>query len=372
MDYDDVISSLWADGSASVRGSRRTLVGVSESSSVPVAGVRRVGVRDVAALAGVSRQTVSRVLNDHPDVAAETTVRVQKAMADLGYRMNNAARALGTRRSHTLGVLASDALQYGPSRSIAAIEASARDAGYWVSAAFADSGDADAVAAAVDHLVAQGVEGIVVVAPHARTLQTLDALSIGIPVLTLHSAGLGAAGLGAAGVSVDHAAGARLAVAALADAGHTRIAHLAGPEDWLEAESRARGFADELAERGLPQGAVIVGDWSARSGYEAVAAVRASGVTAVFAANDQMALGLLSGLHEAGVSVPGEISVVGFDDLPDAAYYWPRLTTVRQDFEELARRVVAALTGRTDAAASDLAPIQPVLVARDSVAPPPR
>ncbi|KJQ55147.1 Lactose operon repressor [Microbacterium sp. SA39] len=322
-------------------------------------------MRDVAALAGVSRQTVSRVLNDHPDVAPETLERVRAAMGELGYRMNNAARALGTRRSRTLGVLASDALQYGPSRSIAALEASARGAGYWVSAAFADAGDADAVVSAVDHLVAQGVEGIVVVAPHARTLAVLDDLRIGVPVVTLHSAGRGARGL-----SVDQAAGARLAVAALADAGHTRIAHLAGPSDWLEAESRAEGFAAELAARGLEPGPVIAGDWTAGSGYAAADAVRRSGVTAVFAANDQMALGLLGGLHEAGLSVPGDLSVVGFDDIPDAAFYWPKLTTVRQDFDELARRAVAAAVGGAEVKAAELAPVAPVLVARDSVAPP--
>ncbi|MHC9044675.1 LacI family DNA-binding transcriptional regulator [Microbacterium saperdae] len=333
---------------------------MSDTSSEPR---RTAGVRDVAALAGVSRQTVSRVLNDHPDVAPETQERVRAAMTELGYRMNNAARALGTRRSRTLGVLASDALQYGPSRSIAALEASARDAGYWVSAAFADAGDAAAVVAAVDHLVAQGVEGIVVVAPHARTLAVLDDLRIDVPVITLHSAGQGARGL-----SVDQAAGARLAVAALADAGHTRIAHLAGPADWLEAESRADGFAAELAARGLDAGPVIEGDWSAGSGYAAVAAVRSSGVTAVFAANDQMALGLLGGLHEAGLSVPGDISVVGFDDIPDAAYYWPQLTTVRQDFDELARRAVAAVIGGV--ATEALAPVAPELIARASVAPP--
>ncbi|MBT2483648.1 MULTISPECIES: LacI family DNA-binding transcriptional regulator [unclassified Microbacterium] len=345
---------------------------MSESRSTPD---RTVGVRDVAALAGVSRQTVSRVLNDHPDVAAATQQRVRSAMAELGYRMNNAARALGTRRSRTLGVLASDALQYGPSRSIAALEAAARGSGYWVSAAFADAGDAEAVVSAVDHLIAQGVEGIVVVAPHARTLHALDALRIGVPVVTLHSAGQGARGL-----SVDQAAGARLAVAALADAGHTRIAHLAGPPDWLEAESRAEGFAAELAARGLPAGPVIVGDWSAGSGYAAASDIRTAGVTAVFAANDQMALGLLGGLQEAGLSVPADLSVVGFDDIPDAAYYWPKLTTVRQDFDELARRAIDAVVGGVapagsgptvpGSAASALAPVAPVLISRASVAPP--
>ncbi|MGQ7312148.1 LacI family DNA-binding transcriptional regulator [Microbacterium arabinogalactanolyticum] len=334
-------------------------------NETPADRTRAVGVRDVAARAGVSRQTVSRVLNEHPEVAEETRRRVLSAMAELGYRMNNAARALGTRRSRTLGVLASNAEQYGPSRSIAAIEASARAAGYWVSAAFAEAGDADAVVAAVDHLIAQGMDGIVVVAPHARTLEALNALRIDVPIVTLHSSGRGARGL-----SVDQAAGARLAVAELAGAGHTRIAHLAGPADWLEAESRADGFAAELAARGLEPGPVIAGDWSAASGYAATAAIIDAGVTAVFCANDQMALGLLGGLHEAGVRVPRDISVVGFDDIPDAAYYWPQLTTVRQDFAELARRAVAVVIADADAAASALRPVAPVLVRRDSVAPP--
>ncbi|MGC3986527.1 MAG: LacI family DNA-binding transcriptional regulator [Pseudorhodoferax sp.] len=326
---------------------------------------RPVGVREVAALAGVSRQTVSRVLNDHPEVASGTRERVLAAMNELGYRVNNAARALGTRRTRTIGILASDALQYGPSRSIAAVEAAAREAGYWMSAAFAEAADAGAVGAAVDHLVAQAVEGIVVVAPHPRTLETLDAVRVGVPVVTLHSSGYGSRGL-----SVDQAAGARLAVAALVDAGHTRIAHLAGPTDWLEARSRAEGFSAALAARALPAGPVFEGDWSAGSGHAAAGAVRASGVTAVFAANDQMALGLIGGLHEAGLAVPGDISVVGFDDVPDSAYYWPPLTTVRQDFDELARRAVAALLAGEDVEASALAPVAPVLVPRASVAPP--
>lgn len=330
------------------------------------ASTRAIGVRDVAALAGVSRQTVSRVLNDHPEVAEQTRDRVLQAMDALGYRMNNAARALGTRRSRTLGVLASDSQLFGPSRSIAAIEAAAREAGYWVSAAYAESGDADAVTAAAEHLVAQGVEGIVVVAPHARTLRAVEELSIGIRILTLHAAGRGTRGL-----SVDQAAGARLAVAALADAGHTRIVHLAGPADWLEAESRAEGYAAELADRRLQPLPAIEGDWSASSGYRALPAVLASGATAVFAANDQMALGLLTALHEHEVAVPERISVVGFDDVPDAAFYWPPLTTVRQDFAELARRAVAALIGETDAAASALAPVAPQLISRASVAAPP-
>src|SRR5690606_9480942 len=343
-------------------GVRPTLGTMSDSR---IERARTVGVRDVAARAGVSRQTVSRVLNDHPEVAPETRERVLAAMAELGYRVNNAARALGTRRTRTVGVLASNAEQQGPARTLAAIEASAREAGYWVSAAFAEAGEADAVVSAVEHLISQGVEGIVVVAPHARTLDALDALRIEVPIVTLHSSGRGARGL-----SVDQAAGARLAVGALADSGHTRIAHLAGPADWLEAESRGEGFAAEIAARGLRPGPVIEGDWSAASGYAAAAAIIDSGVTGVFCANDQMALGLIGGLHEAGIRVPGDISIVGFDDIPDASYYWPQLTTVRQDFAELARRAVDAVIGGGVPAASALDPVAPVLVPRASVAPP--
>ncbi|MFC4137710.1 MULTISPECIES: LacI family DNA-binding transcriptional regulator [unclassified Microbacterium] len=329
-------------------------------------GIRAVGVRDVAALAGVSRQTVSRVLNEHPDVAPDTRDRVLAAMEELGYRMNNAARALGTRRTRTIGVLASDALQYGPSRSIAAIEASAREAGYWVSTAYADSGDTASVRAAIEHLRAQAVDGLVVFAPHARTLDVLKDLDTGIPTVALHTADRSA-------LSVDQIAGARLAVAALADAGHLRIAHLAGPADWLEAEARVSGYAAELDARGLDFRMTLRGDWTARSGYQAARAVQVAGVTAVFAGNDQMALGLITGLRESGVDVPADVSVVGFDDTPDAAFFWPPLTTVRQDFDELARRAVAAVVGESEAIASasaPVAPVAPVLISRASVATP--
>jgi DNA-binding LacI/PurR family transcriptional regulator len=261
---------------------------------------------------------------------------------------------------------------------MAAIEASARAAGYWITAAFADSGDEESVTAAIEHLRAQSVDGLIVFAPHARTLDVLDALRIGIPTVILHAAER-------ADFTVDQRAGARLAVATLADAGHERIAHLAGPADWLEAEARAAGFAEELAGRGLPAGAVFDGDWSPRSGHEAASAVIASGATAVFAANDQMALGLIGGLRAAGVAVPERISIVGFDDVPEAAYAWPPLTTVRQDFEELARRAVARVIAESGSGSSSAAtaaeadaaaiaavadPIAPVLISRDSVVPP--
>jgi DNA-binding LacI/PurR family transcriptional regulator len=323
------------------------------------AEVRRVGVRDVARLAGVSSQTVSRVINEHPNIRPETRAKVLDAMAALDYRVNNAARALGTRTTRTLGVIASDAALYGPAVGIAALEAAARAAGRWVATTYADAGDESSVTDAARHLLAQGVDGVIAVAPHARTLDILAAA--GVPVVALHG------GIGAQ----RQAEGAALAVAHLADLGHRRIARIAGPADWPEALARDGGVDDALAARALERGERWAGDWSAAAGAmlapEVAASVRtAGGPTGVVAANDQMALGLIAGLRDAGIDVPREVSVVGFDDNPDAAFYRPALTTVRLDIAGEARRVIATLVGDDDG----LVPLPPTLVVRGSTGPP--
>ncbi|KHK98784.1 transcriptional regulator [Microbacterium mangrovi] len=300
----------------------------------------RVGVREVAALAGVSTQTVSRVINDHPGIRAETRQRVRDAMGTLGYRVNNAARALGTSRSRTLGVIASDATLYGPSMGIAALEAAARREGRWVATAYADAADDASVDAALQHLLAQGVDGVIVIAAHEHTVAGLAARTPGVPVAALH------AGPGAA----PQAAGAALAVQHLAELGHRHIARLGGPADWLEEDARAAGFTRALTEHGLTAGPTWTGDWSAASGAavagdvaDALGAV--GGATAVVVANDQMALGLMAGLASVGLELPRDASVVGFDDTPDAAFYRPALTTIRLDLAGEARRCVAEVLG---------------------------
>ncbi len=307
-------------------------------------GHARVGVREVAARAGVSSQTVSRVINDHPNIRPETRRRVQAAMAELGYRVNNAARSLGTATTRTLGVLASDATLYGPSAGIAALEAAARAADRWIATAYADAADERSVQTAVERLLAQGIDGFVVLAPHARTLDLVRAAVPHVPVATLHS------GLGARRQSE----GAALAVDHLVTLGHRRIARLAGPADWLEAAARDRGVDDALARHGLRPGPRWEGDWSAAAGArlapEIAAAVRAGdGPTAIVVANDQMALGLMAGLDAVGIAVPADLGVAGFDDNPDAAYYRPALTTVRIDLAGEARRAVAEALGHGDA-----------------------
>lgn len=328
--------------------------------------MRPASIRDVARAAGVSHQTVSRVLNDHPSIRPETRDRVRAAMADLSYSRNWAARALVTSRTRTIGILVAASRQYGPASAVAAIGEAARARGYWVSTATLEAYDRESITAALSHLLAQSIEGLVVIAPQARVLRVLTDQAISVPYITLHSTDVQPAQV----VVVDQSGGARLATRHLLQGGHRMIYHLAGPQDWIEAESRMHGFLEEMRAWDVTPTAPILGDWTARSGYEIGQRLVRRELTAVFSANDQMALGLLHAIREAGLDCPRDISIVGFDDTPEAAHFWPPLTTVRQDFAELGRRGVDALLGTRDERVA--APITPELVVRHSTASLPR
>jgi DNA-binding LacI/PurR family transcriptional regulator len=325
---------------------------------------RPPSIRDVARLAGVSHQTVSRVLNDHPSIRPETRERILQVMEDLNYRPNRAARALVTSRSQTIGILSASSTQYGPAASIAAIESAARARGYWVSTANIDARDPESITAGIAHLSAQAIEGLVVIAPQVRVFRALASQRIDVPYVTLQSAFLQPEH----NLSVDQMAGARMATRHLIELGHRQIYHIAGPQDWIEAEARMRGFLDEMDSHGLPLTVPILGDWTAEFGYYAGRELlRVRDFTAVFASNDQMALGLMHAIRDEGLSVPRDISIVGFDDIPEAAHFWPPLTTVRQDFPELGVRCVELLLDGSSATTS--ATITPVLIPRASTAP---
>lgn len=300
----------------------------------------RASIRDVARHAGVSNQTVSRVINGSAEVREETKQRVLRAMEELKYRPNTAARTLVTSRSNVIGVLACNSAMYGPASSIAAVEAAARERGQWVSIATFDPEDEATLRLSLAHLVAQSVEAIVVITPTERVRHALTEEEVGVPYVSLQTADL----RGEHAVSVDQTAGARLATRHLIELGHRRIAHLAGPDDWMEAKARLGGYVDEMRAHGLEIAPPIAGDWTADSGYRAgLELLRSPHFTAVFAANDQMAFGLMHALHEAGVRVPDDVSVIGFDDMPESAHVLPPLTTLRQDFGDLGRRCVGLL-----------------------------
>jgi DNA-binding LacI/PurR family transcriptional regulator len=328
---------------------------------------KATNIRDVARAAGVSHQTVSRVLNNHPNISAATRARVEATMRNLSYRPSRVARALATSRSTTIGIISTDNGRYGPPKTQRAIETAARDAGYFVSTVNLASVGYEPMQAALGHLVDQGIDGIVLIAPQAAMLDAFVELSPDIPFVTVDSADRGTGHT----VSIDQAEGGRLATQHLIDLGHREIIHISGPADWLDSAARVRGWRTAMAQAGITEREPLVGDWSPRFGYEA-ALVLARNVdfTAVVASNDQMALGLLRGFHSVDLRVPADVSVVGFDDIPESEYFWPPLTTVRPDYSELGRRCMALLLDQlTGNALPPEHPIAPVLTVRESTAP---
>lgn len=330
-------------------------------------------MEDVARVAGVSHQTVSRVLNNHPNVSSKTRERVEQAITELGYRRNTAARSLVTRRSQTIGVLGSEMAQYGPSHTLLGVQQAAREAGYFVSVAGLREVTPETIKGAIAHFMDQGVDGIVVTVPHPGTFDVLKDITAQVPLVAVGSIG----DEHLSGATVDQRQGAVLAVQHLLDLGHQRIGHLSGPVDWIDAAARIDGWREALADAGVEPAALIEGDWSAECGYREGLKIAADGsMTALFVANDQMALGVLRAFNEVGVRVPEDISVVGFDDQPESAYFIPPLTTVAQDFEELGQRCIGLLldrldngTGSSAGTLSAAATVSPHLIVRSTTAP---
>jgi DNA-binding LacI/PurR family transcriptional regulator len=331
---------------------------------------RALSIRDIARLAGVSRQTVSRVLNGERYIKASTEAQVRKVIEEHSWRPNSAARALATSRSKTIGLLVSARSHYGPFSAAAAIDEAARARGYAILSATLAREDDAAISEALDAFAAQGVDGVVVIAPQQRAHEALQRVAVRVPFVSMHwkddSDGRVAA--------FDQEAGARLATRHLIELGHTRIRHLAGPQDWNEAEDRMNGFLAELSDHDLPATAPVLGDWTADLGYEVgLKLLDHPDFTAVFASNDQMALGLMHAAADLGLSIPGDLSIVGFDDIPEAKHFAPPLTTIRQDFAWLGAHAIDVLVTQIEGGdASTIAAEYPIpqLVVRQSAAPP--
>ena len=325
-------------------------------------------ISDVARLAGVSNQTVSRVLNDHPNVRSGTRERVLDAMKRLDYTPNVMARGLVRQRSHMIGVVSFDAVLFGPAATLLGIGRNARANGYGVTIVTPESGDRSSIVEAASTLAGQTVAGVVIVFPsNAATTTALLSLPAGLPVVAVEAA----PGDTVHAVRIDQVGGARMAVRHLLHLGHETVWHVAGPRDRFDAQARVDGWRAALEEAGRRTPPVITGDWSAESGYQAgLELAERSGATAVFAANDHMALGLLRALHERGIRVPEDMSVVGFDDIPEAGYLVPPLTTVRPDHEEVGLRAITALLALIeDEDPGEIPLVTPTLVRRSSTGP---
>lgn len=322
---------------------------------------------DVAALAGVSHQTVSRVVNGLPHVGEATRQRVLAAIEELDYRPNTAARTLVTRRSSIIGIISTETGLYGPNSIHRTVEEAAREAGYFAGSVGLKTITADGLAAAVDHLRRQSVEGIVMIAAQHEALDLVHRSDPGVPLVVVE----GDLSRATFAVGVDQHRGAVIATQHLIDLGRRRVAHVSGPHGWTEAEARAQGWSDTVAAAGLRPGPQLEGDWTAERGYALgleLAVLR--DVDAVFVANDQMAIGVLRALQESGLSVPDDVSVVGFDDSPEAGYLIPPLTTVHQDFPEVGRRAIAVLHAAIVGGTEDVDRlVEPTLVVRASTTP---
>ncbi|HTN54800.1 MAG TPA: LacI family DNA-binding transcriptional regulator [Microbacterium sp.] len=303
-------------------------------------GSDKPNIRQVASIAGVSHMTVSRVLNDHPNIKPETRRRVLEAIEELDYRPNLVARALATQRSQRIGVIVESAVAFGPTSILRAVELAARAAGYSVTPIALHDGDALTPQDAVDSLITQGVDAICVVAPRSSSIAALRRVAMSVPMLVV-KADVDPTFLT---VSIDQHQGTTLLVDHLVALGHRDILHISGPLDWLDARARERAFHTRARSWGIRERPIVVGDWSADFAYDFARGLnRLPDYTAIFAANDDTAIGLIHGLHERGFDVPGDISVAGFDDVPLARHFLPPLTTVRQDFRALGGAVVEML-----------------------------
>lgn len=330
-------------------------------------GRRPPSIRDVAAHAGVSHQTVSRVLNAHESIRPETRARVERSIAELGYRPNRAARILATSQTRTLGMLVSRRILQHMAQLLGPVETRAAEFGYSTIMLSVPDSRHDTIEQAFNRLLDQGVDGVIVHVPESSVETVMH--DVGGDVAWVNRGYV----TGADELREEQIIASRAMTRHLIDLGHTEFEYVAGPQAWADADARMVGFLAELSERGISARPPILGDWLADTGYR-IGLELADRVdfTAVVAGNDSMAIGLMHAFRERGVRVPEDVSVVGFDDIPEAKHMWPPLTTMRQDFQGLGARAVDYVLRdevmRRDGALSRVRP--PELIVRSSSGPP--
>ena len=307
---------------------------------------RRTTIREVAKAAGVSTQTVSRVINDRPDVAPETRDRIRSAIADLGYQPSALARSLIQRRSYTLGVVTAGLKYIGPSRTLNGIAQQAEKSGYTLLLKELTSFEAENTAPQIQALLSRHVDGIIWAVPEVgdnhRWIET-SLSRVPVPMVFLATE----VRPDLAVVNYDNFGGGKKATEHLLEQGYKHIGHIAGPLDWWESRERKAGWKSALQAEGLEpvETHATEGNWSSASGDVAFRQLleQYPEMDAVFVGNDQMALSVLQIATQRGISVPADLGVVGFDGIAEAPYYSPPLTTVVQDQILLGSNVVAEI-----------------------------
>ena len=325
---------------------------------------KKANIYDVAKLAGVSHQTVSRVLNNHSSLKPATREKVEKAITELSYRPSNAARQLVTSQSRLIGVLIAEADLYGPASILNAMEKVARLEGYSLISIAVSADSRESWREAIDQLRNLDIDGVITIALPSEIVKEIENSLDGAVIVIVDSEPSKKFDV----VNMDNVYGATLATQYLIDAGHTEILHVTGPENGYEADKRKVGYETTMKNAKLkPE--VIVGDWSIAKGFEA--GVKVSKMkkrpTAVFCANDHLALGMMKAFNEAGIDVPGDISIIGFDNIPESGYLIPALTTVGQNFDEIGNNAIEKmLLQLREGSKKEAVMIKPALVLRSS------
>lgn len=336
---------------------------------------KRVTIKDVAREAGVSTQTVSRVVNNISYVSEETRHRVETVVKQLGYRPSTLARSLIQQRSYTLGVVSFGLKHIGPSRTLNGIADKADELGYMLLMKELDNFNTNRMDDVIDSLLARQVDGILWAAPeiddnHAWVDAGLE--KIPVPIMFIAMAPRNSI----PSVSTDNYQGAVMATQHLLDSGRRKIGHISGPLGWWEAEERKRGWRETLGAAGLDASETYSteGNWSSASGERAIFQLFESypDMDAVFVANDQMALSVLREALRRGILVPEKLAVVGFDNIAESAFFYPSLTTISQDLQllgeqavqDMVNMILARQENKPIAAESKF--IQPALIVRES------
>ena len=336
---------------------------------------KRITIKDVAQAAGVSTQTVSRVMNKFSYVSEETRVRVETVVEQLGYRPSTLARSLIQQRSYTLGVVTFGLKYIGPSRTLNGVADKADELGYMLLMKELDNFNTDRIDEVIDSLLARQVDGIVWIAPeigdnHSWVEERMDKIPVPVLFLAMRPRE------GISSVATDNFQGAVMATRHLLDCGRKKIGHISGPLTWWEADERKRGWIETLRKEGCEplEQHCAEGNWSSASGEQAFVQLLESypDMDAVFVANDQMALGVLQEAIRRGINVPEQLAVIGFDNIPESAYFYPSLTTIYQDLqllgEQAVQRIVEMIQSRQEnqLVVAQSRFIEPTLVVRES------